>query len=307
MHVSDAEIRDRLATALGRPVAVLRRRPSPYGSRHPLEEVDAEVGDSEPLRLMLKAGAAREAAAYREILGPAALDVPAWYASSSNGRAWVLLERLDAVPLWQVGDFAAWEEAARWLARLHASPAPTTSVGAPAAAPAIAAYDAAHLRALPLRALAVLADGRPSRRRLVERLAANWQQVVERLAAWPVSLVHGDFYPSNVLVQACAGGPRVRPVDWELIGIGPGPLDLAALSSGRWTAGERERLARAYHDALPTSGRPAWAEFEDVLEQARLAIAVGWLGAPRDWVPPAEHRCNWMADAVESADRLGLL
>lgn len=296
--MSDAEIRGRLERELGRPVAELRRRPCPYGSSHALEELDVGLGEGEPLRLVLKdlsatQPAGREVTAYRDVLGPAGLDVPACYAVSPNGRPWLLLERVDGVPLWQVGDFEAWEAAARWLARLHAHRTHPPH--------GLAAYDAAHLRRLLERALATSANHQ------VERVAARWEQVVVRLTGWPASLVHGDFYPSNVLIQRAGRGPRVRPIDWELIGTGPGPLDLAALSSGRWPAAERERLARAYHDALPAPARPSWKELSDVLEHARLAIAVGWLGAPSEWVPPAEHRHDWLADAVDSAARLGLL
>jgi hypothetical protein len=45
----------------------------------------------------------------------------------------------------------------------------------------------------------------------------------------------------------------------------------------------------------------------DTLEHARLAVAVGWAGAPTGWVPPAEHRHDWLADAVDLGTRLGLL
>jgi aminoglycoside phosphotransferase (APT) family kinase protein len=42
----------------------------------------------------------------------------------------------------------------------------------------------------------------------------------------------------------------VCPVDWEMAAVGPGLVDLAALSAGGWTAPEREALALAYYAAL---------------------------------------------------------
>lgn len=310
MPVSDADIRGALERSLGRSVTALRRRRCPYGSSHPLEELEVAFEEGDPLRLMLKDLAApraaraakpvglddssRELAAYRDLLGPAGLDTPACYAASSNGQPWVLLERVEGVPLWQVGDFTAWEEAARWLALLHGT-------GPSALHPAPLTYDAAHLRRLLDRALSARRDVR------LERLTPRWERLVERLAGWPATLVHGDFYPSNVLIGRTGHGARVRPIDWELIGIGPGPLDLAALTSGRWTADERERLARAYHASLAPAARPDWADLRDALEHARLAIAVGWLGASPDWAPPAEHRHDWLADGLDTAARLELL
>ena len=55
----------------------------------------------------------------------------------------------------------------------------------------------------------------------------------ERLLALPVGFIHGELYPSNVLVGERTG--RICAVDWEMAGIGPLLLDLAALTSGAWT------------------------------------------------------------------------
>ena len=50
--------------------------------------------------------------------------------------------------------------------------------------------------------------------------------------------------PSNVLVEVPTG--RVCPVDWEMAGIGPLLLDLAALTSASWSPRERREIAAAY-------------------------------------------------------------
>src|SRR5919198_4157463 len=182
MPVSDVEIRDHLERTLRRPIAALRRRPCPYTSSHALEEVDVAFHDGEPLGLVLKDLApaalsaeattakstplldpAREVAAYRDILAPAGVDVPVCYAAGDDH--WLLLEHVEGVPLWQTGEMAAWDAAARWLALLH-------SRGAPAARRRLVAYDAAYLR---LR-LGCALDARRDVR--LERLASRWEQVV---------------------------------------------------------------------------------------------------------------------------------
>jgi hypothetical protein len=92
-----------------------------------------------------------------------------------------------------------------------------------------------------------------------------------------------------------------------MAGVGPGLLDLAALTSGRWTTAERRRLGLAYHEAWSEAGcRPSVDELLDGLEHARLAIAVQWLGWSERWVPPPEHAHDWLADALDAARRLGL-
>ena len=233
----------------------------------------------------------REGEAYRDVLAPWGVDVPGCLAA---GRDWLLLEAVDGVPLWQAGELGTWEAAARWLGDLHGR-------GAPSAAGRLLRYDAAHLADRLARAATAAAPG------ALAPVGAVWDVAVERLLAWPRALVHGDFYPSNVLVSATgSGAPRIRPVDWELAGIGPGLLDLAALTSGAWTPLERRRLAAAYHGAWrPPAGRASLAELVAALEAARLVVAVGWLGWSPGWIPPPEHAQDWLAAALDAAERIG--
>jgi thiamine kinase-like enzyme len=117
-----------------------------------------------------------------------------------------------------------------------------------------------------------------------------------RLAASPAVLLHGEAYPANLLV---ADGPRIRPVDWETYGTGAAALDLAALTSGDWAPAERERVVAAYREAAGGGGPD-----ERELEAARLIVALQWVGWSRTWAPPAEHRHDWVAEAVRAAGAL---
>ncbi|HWH92703.1 MAG TPA: phosphotransferase, partial [Baekduia sp.] len=137
----------------------------------------------------------------------------------------------------------------------------------------------------------------------LDGVAAVWEQAVARLAAWPATFLHGEFYASNILV-ADGGAVCVRPVDWEMAGVGPGVLDLAALVAGGWSAEDRERMVRAYHDALPAGDRPAWPELVDALAHARLHVAVQWLGWSPGWTAPADHAHDWLGEARALAAEL---
>jgi Ser/Thr protein kinase RdoA (MazF antagonist) len=222
----------------------------------------------------------REIAVYRDLLEPAGVGAPALRGWLADGRrAWLFLERVEGAPLDEARDLGAWEAAARWLAHLHSRPLPTAGTGR------LLRYDAAWLRRWQIRAAA----SRPALR----RLSAAVERAVESVSSWPFGLVHGEYYPANVLVA----GRRIRPVDWETAGLGPGLLDVAALTSGGWDARERVRVERAYREALPPGRRPAARELADALRQARLLVAVQWLGWDERFSPPEEHAHDWLADA----------
>ena len=141
-------------------------------------------------------------------------------------------------------------------------------------------------------------------------LTARYDAVTEQLAALAPTFIHGEFYPSNVLVQQGGKTPRVCPIDWEIAAVGPGLLDLAALSVGKWTDAERARLAVAYRAAAApvaeTASHLSDDEFERALDLARLHLAVQWLGWEPRWEPPVEHRHDWLGEALTLAERLGV-
>jgi hypothetical protein len=297
-----------------RPVAGLRRRPSPYRTSFALEEVDVRLPDGAALELVLKPAAwsglspearrvrprflhdpAREAAVYREVLEPFSIGAPALVAAD---RDWLLLERVRGDALYEVGDTDAWIAAARWAGRLHA--------GLADAAPAVAArarlvsHDARFFGLWIERALRLRPDPR------LAALAAGYDRVVAELAALPRTVVHGELYPSNVLVERGGARPRIRVVDWERAGHGPGLLDLAALTAGGLDDGLRGAMVSAYREAAGPAapGEPAFAR---ALDLCRLHLAVQWLGWSRDWTPPAQHAHDWLGEASAAAGRLGMI
>lgn len=311
--MTDAELRARLSGWLGRPVVGLARRPLPYRSSFPIEELEVALAGGGRRRLVLKdvapgalaaeAAAAkpaflldprRELAVYRDVVGPMGIGVPALIggvADAARGRFWLVLEHVDGEPLAELAGGPAWDAAARWLADLH-----LRAVRAPPVE--LLRFDAAWFRGWLARARVRAPAGS------LDRVVRGHERALRRLLAWPCGFAHGELYASNVLVE---GGRRVRVVDWEMAGIGPGLLDLAALTAGRWSAGERDRLALQYHAAWATGGGRGGAdELLETLECARLMIALQWIGWSSDWSPPAEHAQDWVAEARRAAERLGL-
>jgi hypothetical protein len=322
--ISTAELHSALENRLSAGVRELQRRPSHYSSSVVLEEVSVQLDDGTDLELVLKdlspsgmldsshgvkpsflTDPRREIETYRLILG-GRLGTATCYAAVVDPREqhyWLLLERVAGVELYQVGQIELWQAAARWLAELHVWGRSVVE----------SAADAAHLLVYtrPVyegwiqRALMHTTD----RRQLtaIRWLAERHHRVIEQLWSLPRTFIHGECYASNVLVQT---QPRLRvcPIDWEMAALGPGLLDVAALTAGSWTPTERNQIAESYRLALEqaTPGVFGATAFTAGLEACRFQLAVQWLGWSKGWQPPPEHATDWLAEALAAADSLGL-
>jgi len=308
--------RSPLEALLSARVVELDRRPLVAHSSHRLEELDVTLEDGTSLELVLKhlgrdgmlaealttrpqflADSWREAVVYTDLLGDAQRGTARCYGilNEPGDGASLVLERVAGPDLSGV-TLAKWIEAARWLGSFHAELRPLLA-GLPRR---LLRYDVPAMARWMDRAIGFASDGD---RATLEWLATRHASALECLAAVPTTVLHGDFHASNVLVVEGAGGLRVCPVDWELAGVGPGPIDLAALTAGGWTDHQRQALARAY---LVASGDLYGAEpcIDRLLTAGRLQLAVQWLGWSPGWRPPAEHRQDWLAEAVNCAEEL---
>jgi hypothetical protein len=293
MSVSDAELVKVLEPALQRRIRLAGRRAWDYTSSAPIEELAIEGcppllfkdlsrrSDSAPAFVV---DPLREIEVYTSYLS--GLDAPVFVAgAATEGRAWLFIERVDGIPLWQAGGDEPWLSAARWLARLH-------RMRPPAHGGRLLARDDELLQRWVERALA--SEHGDALKALVEPS----EHAIDLLGAWPTSLLHGEFYPSNVIVQQTRDGSRIRAIDWEMAGLGAGVLDLAALTSGDHDPGLRRAIVAAYRDecgSLPDG-------FDETLRAARLLIAMQWIGWRPGWTAPAEHVHDWVADAVVYAE-----
>ena len=285
---------DELAELLGVGTAAIRRRPFEYRSSAPLVEIEVEgrellLKDLSPGALTERARAAkpdllhdpaREIEVYRTFLDGAGLGTPslaAAVADADRGRYWLAVEKVAGTELYQL-DLEHWHEAARWLARLH------DRFAGVAASDHLVRYDRTYFELWPERA-GVYPPG--------------YEAVIDRLASLPATLVHGELYASNVLLA----GDRVCVIDWELAGVGPAVLDLAALTAGL-ADDDAAALAETYRLAL--EDQPDAKELGFALDCARLHLAIQWLGWSADWTPPPEHTLDWRAELPRLTERVGL-
>lgn len=323
--VSDLELRGALEQALvevGRPLEV-SRRPSAYRTSFPLEELELRLEDGSELRLVFKQlgwatldeqarlakprflhDPLREAAVYASVLAPLTSGPPRYYGSEIDPRGdryWLFVERVEGKELYQVGDLRLWQAVASWLGEMHLNLAGELERHVEGGR--LIDYDEAYYRTWIERAREFAAASGPpaGRSEEVDSIAERYDPVVEGLLELPKTVIHGEFYASNVLVGEGLA-PRVCPVDWELAAAGPGLVDLAALVSGGWGEPDRDRIVAAYRSVV---GPDSFTSRQ--LDLARLHLAVQWLGwAPPEWVPPEGQRHDWLGEALALVERLGL-
>jgi hypothetical protein len=332
-----AQLEAALSRSYGRPVTIrdVARRPSPYSTSFSLEELDVGLDDGTRLELICKNlgrsallhdarrvrpeflyAPLREIRMYEHALAPLDMGTAVYYGAYCDvtaDRYLLFLERVPSEKLCHVGEFDVWTRAAHWLGGLHARFAPRAAELRDRVP--LLEYDEAHYHRWLNRAAANVAravDG-DAVRCDVMRLAARYGELARTLARLPRTIIHGEFYPSNVLIQRSPATPangRVCPVDWEMAALAPGLVDLAALVSGRWTAEQREAMAIAYYDGVveetaAASAITTRAELRRDLEYCRLHVAVQWVGWSAEWSPPADQAWDWLREAVDVARGLG--
>jgi aminoglycoside phosphotransferase (APT) family kinase protein len=251
-------------------------------STYPSEVVSCRLADGVDVRVFCKYGADRpahldgghrggvgyEAAVYRDVLRSSGVSVPRFYSSYTDpgtGAVWLFVEYLPRAARVSKSP-GAMGLAARWLGEFH-----QTFEGRPA--PGLNCYDADYYRAWARRAAEFASPWRhrfPWVEALCDRFAG---QTAADLCRLPVTVVHGELYPCNVLV--CGGA--VYPIDWESAAAGPGEIDFASLTEG-WPMELAAECVREYCAARWPGGAPA--DFGKRVAAARLYWALRWLGRP---------------------------
>jgi thiamine kinase-like enzyme len=213
----------------------------------------------------------------------------------------LFLERIRGVELYQIGDLTVWQAAAEWLARLHTRL--NTELQLMRSRCHLLNYDEDFYGLWLTRARRFCP--KPD---VINRIADRYGRVIERLLALPLSFIHGEFYASNVICGESSNRWRIVPIDWEMAAIGPRLMDVAALISGNWSEEERRQIALAYFEATGNGlgGAQSAAEFIEAVEYCRLHLCMQWLGWAPQWAPPKEHAHDWLEQAVNIAERLGM-
>jgi hypothetical protein len=267
-----------------RTVELLDRHVHRESSTFPIEVVTCRIDAGERLELLCKysanrehdahghrGGVAYEASVYRHVLRSCGLSVPRFrgsYEDPTSGWTWLVMDYLEGA---ETADSPAGVvRAADWIGRFHAAweGSAIRSVVMP-----LRIYERAYYMGWARRTVD-FAGPDLAELSWLPALCDRFGEIAAVLLERPQTVIHGEYYPLNVLVDV----RNVYPVDWEAAAIGPGEIDLASLTQS-WPPDIVTRCERVYAAARWPEGAPVG--FEEALEVARLYWLFRWLGEDR--------------------------
>ncbi len=293
---------------IGQAVTILGREPLAYSSTYSCEIVTCRLADGGVRKLLAKRGSAciepsyghrggvpYEAEVYRRLLEPLDTSAPRFYDvqhDPATGETTLVIDYLENATRLRSTVPPPMVDAARWAAAFH-------RVNEPRAAElegAINRYDAGYYLGWMRRALKLSPYWH---RPWLQALSHHFEALAREMITAPVTIIHGEYYPENVL--ACDG--VIAPVDWESAAIAMGEIDLATLTED-WSQEDDSACKSEYRRARWPEGAPV--EFERRLALARLYLLFRWLGDRPEWVT-GERAEGQFANLRRLGEQLGVL
>ena len=306
-HLTEALVVDGI---LEGPPVVVDRTQNIYSSTFPSEVVTCRMADGRELKVLCKYADSHndshgnrgdigyEAQVYRNILRPGRVSAPAFYGvqNSRGDEFCLILEFLEgAAHLNKSEDSGAMLKAARWIGKFHASHETQLCESSIAF---LKLYDLEYYQGWVQRTLRFAGRLHPDFPWL-KPLCRRFGKILPELFSFPVTIIHGEYYPQNILVQEGA----IRPVDWQTAALAIGEIDLATLTD-RWSEDITRQCVLEYRRARWPEGAPE--DCERAWLMASLYLQFRWLGDRREWT---RHESNlWRFEALRlSGERLGLI
>lgn len=308
-----------LSKKRGRPVrvAALRWEPSPFATLFPAAVISLTLDDGTSMSLFVKYLGPeeedhpekderdREILIYEKLFaGHAELPVPSYFGSRSNRatrRHEVFLENVDGWNLKYQG-LEHWFTAARRLADLQRHFADRREELE--ASEFLLRFDGDYFHEWADRALSTVAAGFADLAGDLRPIINGYADVSDLLAAQPVTLVHNDPSPKNVVADTTEGPARIVFVDWEMAGIGCGLLDLVHLKFGLDPESDA-RMLTEYLDELAGSDLvPEQQDFDCVVAACELHKTLYRLAWSGTWNLPLERVALWVDEARTFLERV---
>ena len=261
-------------------------------------------------QLSLSMAAEREASVYRQLLAGAELGNPRFFGHhrlNGSGAGLLLMEFVEGRRLKKFADEHTWTETARWLAAMHHRFSGANGVDA---FPSLVRHDSGFLWTMATTATELAARSSTRAGALMDQVLKRYQRVVDPLTVEPATLVHGEFYCTNILVGKNGEDRRICAFDWETAAGGCAFLDLTCLvqQRRRQVVIDRARVIEAYLEARCELGgrHVSVAEAEAQMQRCRIQGLMFdiWTGVTCRHLPPEKieeyaQRATQQLDALE--------
>ncbi|MBN3522584.1 phosphotransferase [Paenibacillus apiarius] len=195
---------------------------------------------------------------YNDVLAPLHIERPCIYASYEDETGcYMMMEDAGADTLESKPSADAFLQAARQLAVIHRTASSFLKDGALAEDVFQRYYKGKDMFLGDLAFVMIHPFFTESQRQVLNRLATLFPAHLERLySEYPVTLVHNDYFPKNIIVVEQQQGVRV--IDWTNSYLSPHVGDLYGLSEEAAAYGaSRERMLQAYAEASGLCGNAA--------------------------------------------------
>ena len=214
-----------------------------------------------------------EAKVYSEVLQPLRTSTPAFYGvykEKQREGSWMMIEYLPrGLPASWSRDPRAMTLSARWIGKFHAANEKRVSS---TRLKFLRRYDAEYYLGWARRTNRLFSH-LEAKFPWLSSLCDEFERLVPRLLKAPQTVIHGEYFGSNIIYQQ----ETSRPADWQSAAIAPGEIDLAALTHS-WPRNVVRDCEREYRRSRWPAGVPA--TFEETLEASRMYMNLRWLGDP---------------------------
>ncbi len=291
---------------------ILSRESNDYATSFPSEIVTCQLADGSELRLLCKyaagfshnsyghrGGVSYEAEVYRHVLQKVQVPTPTFYGAYKDaitGETCLILEYFDEkLRVRASNNLIAMQTAARWLGQFHKE---NGSLLSKASFPFLNQYDADYYRGWADRT-SKFAGHLHQTFPWLDLICKHFGEIVDTLLKPQVNIIHGEYYPSNILYYE----ENIYPVDWESAAIAIGEIDLASLID-HWPQKVRKDCIAEYKSIRWAEGTPAG--FEEKLDAAQLYWHFRWLGDRPEWTTQEGDR--WRFEEIHQiGERLDLI
>lgn len=290
-----------LANGSSSELRVARREPNFDGS-FPHEVVTCSV-DGKELTIFCKygsthtvtgyghrGGVVREADVYRLVLAPSSASSARFigsYVEPRTGATWLVVEYLEGGLRVNRTPRDGMLTAARWIGAFHAEQERRHD----RVERLVPEYDLDYYLGWIERTVSNVESPPAWLAKLRDHAEAVFAPLLDR----PQTVIHGEYYPRNILVV----GQTVFPIDWESTAVGAGEIDLAMLTEN-WSTEVVRKCVDEYRSARWSSPQP---DFERAFATARLYTQLRWLGGDKPRHVAAENkRLQWAHEILQELE-----